>query len=370
MQQPEIPEIFISYAWGGESEKIVDILYNTFVSKGYEIVRDKVNLGYKGSITSFMDKIGQGKYVIVVISDKYIRSENCMYEIVQIAKNGQFHDRIFPIVLSDANFYAPVNRIGYIGYWEQKKKALNDSMKTLDDMSMIAEIQKELANYNDIHQNISNILFVLKDMNTLTPDMHQDSHFEAMFKAIDEKIALDNELNQNFKAADEELKNRIVAQQNTNFAYDLFLSFSNKNKPEVEKTAATLRQYGLRVFVSNDSLAESIGKSFSDQINHALENSQHFVLLCTPEAMASKWVKAEHESFFNHCYELTHNRRFFILKGSNFQDKLLPFTYRSLQYAENATDIVKVLGIEVLPENKTKHLPKGEYTVSAKAQCY
>jgi hypothetical protein len=191
MQQPEIPEIFISYAWGGKSEKIVDILYNTFVSKGYNIVRDKVNLDFKGSITSFMDKIGQGKYVIVVISDKYIKSENCMYEIVQIAKNGQFHDRIFPIVLSDANFYKPVNRIKYIAHWENQKKELNESMKSLDDMSIIAEIQKELANYNDIHQNISNILFVLKDMNTLTPDIHQDTHFEALFKAIDDKIALD-----------------------------------------------------------------------------------------------------------------------------------------------------------------------------------
>ncbi len=188
MQQPEI---FISYAWGGESEKIVDILYNTFVGKGYNIVRDKINLGYKGSITGFMDKIGQGKCVVVVISDKYIKSENCMYEIVQIAKNGQFHDRIFPIVLNDANFYKPVNRIKYVSHWEQQKKELNDSLKILDDMSIVAEIHKELANYNAIHQSISNILAILKDMNTLTPDMHQDTDFEALFQAIDSKIALD-----------------------------------------------------------------------------------------------------------------------------------------------------------------------------------
>jgi hypothetical protein len=306
-----------------------------------------------------MDRIGQGNYVVVVISDKYLKSENCMYEIVQIAKNGQFHDRIFPIVLSDANFYKPVNRVKYISHWEQQKMELNESMKSLNDMSMIAEIQKELANYNDIHQSISNILFVLKDMNTLTPDMHQDSHFEAMFKAIDDKIALDNELNKNFKAADEELKNRILDNQNKEYAYDIFLSFSNKNKSEVEKTAAILRQYGLRVFVSNDSLAESIGDSFEDRINYALEHSQHFALLCTPEAMASKWVKGEHEAFFNHCYDPNTNRRFFILKGSNFTDKPLPLTYRTLQYAEQATDIVKVLGIEVLKE-KQKEIPKAE----------
>jgi hypothetical protein len=53
------PEIFISYAWGGESEKIVDVLYNAFQAKGYNIIRDKVNLGFKAQLLHLWTELGK-----------------------------------------------------------------------------------------------------------------------------------------------------------------------------------------------------------------------------------------------------------------------------------------------------------------------
>jgi hypothetical protein len=52
------------------------------------------DLGYKGLIKDFMRQIGRGKCAIAVISDKYLKSENCMFELVEIAKNGDFYDWI------------------------------------------------------------------------------------------------------------------------------------------------------------------------------------------------------------------------------------------------------------------------------------
>ena len=74
-----------------------------------------------------MERIGQGNCVIVVVSDKYLRSQNCMFELVEIADNKQFHDRIFPIVLADADIYDPIKRIEYVKYWEDKRNELADS---------------------------------------------------------------------------------------------------------------------------------------------------------------------------------------------------------------------------------------------------
>ncbi|MEH2460636.1 MAG: TIR domain-containing protein [Nostoc sp.] len=54
-------EIFISYAWGGESEQFVNQLDETLQAKGIKIIRDKRELGYKGSIKTFMERIGRGK---------------------------------------------------------------------------------------------------------------------------------------------------------------------------------------------------------------------------------------------------------------------------------------------------------------------
>ena len=86
--------IFISYAWGGESEELVNQIDKTLQQRGFRIIRDKRDLGYKNSISAFMERIGQGNCIIIVISDKYLRSPNCMFELVEISNGKQFHDRV------------------------------------------------------------------------------------------------------------------------------------------------------------------------------------------------------------------------------------------------------------------------------------
>ncbi len=54
-------EVFLSYAWGGESEKIVNELDNAFKGKGITLICDKRDLRFKGMITEFMQRIGEGR---------------------------------------------------------------------------------------------------------------------------------------------------------------------------------------------------------------------------------------------------------------------------------------------------------------------
>jgi hypothetical protein len=189
--KPEVePEkqIFISYAWGGESEKIVNQLDVAFQAKGITIVQDKRNLGYKGRIKAFMEQIGRGKAVIVVVSEKYLKSENCMFELVQIAKNGQFYDRIFPIVLADANIYKPVARIKYIKHWEEQIQALDEAMKTVNAANLQG-LREEIDSYTKIRETIAGLTDILKDMNTLTPEMHSESDFTDLIQVVERKMA-------------------------------------------------------------------------------------------------------------------------------------------------------------------------------------
>ena len=60
------------------SEEIVNQIDEALQKQGIQIIRDKLDLGYKGSIIGFMERIGQGNCVILVISDKYLRSPNYM----------------------------------------------------------------------------------------------------------------------------------------------------------------------------------------------------------------------------------------------------------------------------------------------------
>lgn len=179
--------VFISYAWGGEREEVVNQIDQALQKRGLKITRDKRDLGYKGSIKEFMERIGLGNSVIVVVSDKYLRSPNCMFELVEIADNKQFHDRIFPIVLTDANIYDPIKRIEYVKYWEVKRAELAEAMKTLDPANLQG-IRDDMDMYDRIRDKISGLTSTLKDMNTLTPEMHQDANFSHLYDAIEKRM--------------------------------------------------------------------------------------------------------------------------------------------------------------------------------------
>ncbi|NJN90679.1 MAG: toll/interleukin-1 receptor domain-containing protein [Leptolyngbyaceae cyanobacterium SL_5_14] len=180
-------EIFISYAWGGESEEFVNKLDAVFQTKGITITRDKEDLGFKGRIKPFMERIGRGKAIIVIVSEKYLKSENCMYELVQISKNGQFYDRIFPIVLNDTNIYKSAQRIKYIQYWEEQIEELDKAMKTVNSANLQG-FREDIDLYTEIRATIADLTNILRDMNTLSPSIHTESNFEVLFNAIKSKV--------------------------------------------------------------------------------------------------------------------------------------------------------------------------------------
>src|SRR3990172_7679782 len=110
-----------------------------------------------------------------------------MFELVETAENKQFHDRIFPVVLADANIYDPLKRIEYVRHWEVKRAELAEAMKTLDPANLQG-IRDDMDLYDRIRDKISGLTSILKDMNTLTPEMHQNSNFKILYDAIEKRM--------------------------------------------------------------------------------------------------------------------------------------------------------------------------------------
>ncbi|MEP7108035.1 MAG: toll/interleukin-1 receptor domain-containing protein [Ferruginibacter sp.] len=185
------PAIYISYAWGGEKEQVVDELYTTLKEKAYNLIRDKQDLGYKGDIRKFMDLIGTGAYIIVVISDKYLKSKNCMYEMQSIYKNKDIQKRIFPIVMKDAKIYNPLTRADYNIFWQNEKAALQKKYNEIEDKSYTGELLNDLNNYDDFRRIIDEITKMFSDMNTLTPAIHEGNNFSELMNALDQQMKED-----------------------------------------------------------------------------------------------------------------------------------------------------------------------------------
>ena len=177
-------KVYLSYAWGGESERVVDELDADLKARGITLVRDKRDLGYKGQIREFMQEIGRAHAVVVVVSDKYLRSENCMFELVEIARNTDSHDRIFPVIMPDAEIYKAVNRLKYVAHWEDQRKQLEDEMRKVSLVNLQG-ITDDLNRFDTFRDQIAGLADMLKNMNALTPDMHEKSRFAEMAAALE-----------------------------------------------------------------------------------------------------------------------------------------------------------------------------------------
>ena len=177
--------VFVSYGWVDESERVVDELERVFKKHGIGIVRDKRDLRYRGSIREFERRIGQGQCIVLVISDKYLRSPHCMYELLEVSKNHNLRERIFPIVLADARIYNPVERLNYFRYWDERIKELNQAIKQIELEADLEGIQADLNKYVHIRASFDHLTDTLSDMNAFTPELHEKDGFSTLISAIE-----------------------------------------------------------------------------------------------------------------------------------------------------------------------------------------
>jgi len=182
-----LKEVFVSYAWADDSTTIVDKLQEAFKGRDIALVRDKNDMRYKDSIRDFMERIGRGKCIVVVLSKKYLESTSCMFEMTEIADRGDMRDRVFPIVLEDAKIHNALDRVRYIKFWEQKREELDAGMKEVGGENLQG-IREELDLFAKIRNTIAQIVDILSDMNAFTPDQHQGSNFSSLLQALEARL--------------------------------------------------------------------------------------------------------------------------------------------------------------------------------------
>ena len=129
------------------------------------------------------------------------------------------------------------------------------------------------------------------------------------------------------------------------FEYDVFISFASEDEEIVKPLWQSLSLNGLRVFWSSKTLKKEAGKNWSAVIEHALENSQHFLLVCTENSMTSKFVELEYRTFHNQFYiHSDGNRRFIIKLENNFKINSLPAFLKEIQALDSNDELVEILG--------------------------
>ncbi len=184
--------IFLSYAWNdtcnNDSEKLVDEVAEILINEGFNVVLDKKDLEYKGSIIEFEKRLGRSNKIIIFVSDRYLKSEHCMLEFLFIKQNKNVRDRIFPIILSSANIYNEIDRIDYINYWDKKIEDLNLKIKTIKNPIGITSVINKVDQYNDIRRIFADITDMLRDMNSFTLEILRSNDWEILKNSIKSQV--------------------------------------------------------------------------------------------------------------------------------------------------------------------------------------
>jgi internalin A len=166
------PEIFVSYAWGDNSSEdalkrseVVDRLCETLDKDGWHILRDNNVLRSGDLISGFMKRIGFAGHVIVVLSDKYLRSPYCMTELHSIyqrsvGEKADFLQRIIPLVLADARIGTWRDRLVYTKHWKAEFEAITPELPNLGpaDFRLYKDMQKWNQDVGEILAYITDVL--------------------------------------------------------------------------------------------------------------------------------------------------------------------------------------------------------------------
>lgn len=170
----------ISYSWNNSEE--IDLLCRELNKANIPFSRDVNDCGYRDNIIEYEKKIGHGAKVLAYISESYIKSINCMYELALVFMHGDVEKRLFPIVTiskrRDASFFKEL-----FEYWEslyqQKRTILNDLPSGASLQAII-----ELGYCGHIIRELPKIVNYLSDVNTLTMEKLSENHFELLVGKI------------------------------------------------------------------------------------------------------------------------------------------------------------------------------------------
>ncbi|MFN6461484.1 MAG: toll/interleukin-1 receptor domain-containing protein [Nostoc sp. DedVER02] len=184
-------QIYISYAWkdnkselGSKREELVDKICAALISERYNLIRDRSYLTLGKSIHDFMQEIGRGNYVIVVVSDKYLRSEYCMFEAVKIMKCKDYEQKVFPVVLQDANVYTKEGQSDYINYWKQQKEKLKELIGSEVSPNGYSAMHNVAEKIIEISQKIDEFMFFISDKLSIDPSIDFNGFINQLTDAI------------------------------------------------------------------------------------------------------------------------------------------------------------------------------------------
>jgi internalin A len=189
-------EVFISYAWGDETpegkirSQVVDDLHSALKEDGFRPVRDRDQMHAGDRISAFISQLTRADLVVAVISEKYLRSTYCMFEIYKLWQRSQgdadlLGKILVPLVLPEVKIKDVWERLPYIDHWRAEADRVGELERSGRVLSLSPETFQQLRLVREFAHHVEGILVFIQDI--LMPrklEVHLDDGFQAVREAL------------------------------------------------------------------------------------------------------------------------------------------------------------------------------------------
>lgn len=236
-------DMFVSYCQ--KDSVYADNIDLYFKNKGVTIHRDIRDISEWKSIREYMKKIRDMDYAVLIVSDNYLKSFNCMFEVLEVMKEKDYVNKIFPVVV-ETSIYSSSRRIPYIRYWQDKYKELQEQISQIDIVNA-GNIIDDLKRTQNIVLSMDEFLAKVADMN--------NPNVSNVNKSIEDKLQQNGLLNNNSTSVENKSYN---TQSN-----DIFSSLNiPKANVRVEPTDLEKNQFMSRSFQEINNLMKELSAQF------------------------------------------------------------------------------------------------------------
>ena len=191
--------IFLSYAHADEED--ANRLDKCLQNFGYDVKRDVRDVKHWGDLRAFMRSIRKEDYVVLLVSDTYLRRDNCMYEVMQLLKDESYQQRSFPVVIdfskeekekrSKAGRAQSMFDLSYSPeitlFWQERKDAFGKEIQKIQ-MEYRCEATKKYGELCNITQSVGEFMnsFFQNELLEVVDDNREN--YPLIAEAVDARI--------------------------------------------------------------------------------------------------------------------------------------------------------------------------------------
>jgi tetratricopeptide (TPR) repeat protein len=175
------PTVFISYCWKNSEQ--AEKIYTDLKQIGIKVIKDNHVLEYKDNLKSFMQSIRDADYALLLISEEYLQSVNCMYEASHLLKEQDVQNKILPVILEGTQIYKTEDRITAIRYWQNVIEDLQAKLDGLDPR-LALDSYSDLKAITEISQLIDGFIKMITSVLLVKYDELLAENYLPLLKAI------------------------------------------------------------------------------------------------------------------------------------------------------------------------------------------